>query len=516
MWSTMRQVGLGAWLMLMPGTSLAQDDTFSLDTILVATFEAAQPFLAAEADRVEGLVAEALGETYITVRTAEVPPFEGYDAPTYVRACPEGQYIGCVFVVAGKAQTEWAMGGTVKAVDGGYRVTVQVVDVARAVLVAEFDTDMDGDDDVAFKAGVQQIMAAVLAGDLGQLRDEAAERRAAEEAKRQRDAERLADQARAVQAANEESARLERGEVADRLDLELTEAADEVQEPWERAGLTQMQFRRYSALGEKLTTFRTRLEGRKGQILIRVSGQVGAGPWGSKYQADYMVDSASFDPKNPADATITDERLVQVQSGELGLSLGGQLELGVGILPWLEVGAFAGVRYAPFDVRFTRYIYAQEALAAGDLYGGIGWQVGARVGMVGFPAYPVRPSLHVGASYWQGADLESVLTPPSGLDAQGFIQGSNAVLVHVQPGVEFGLGKHVALWSRFDLDVAVAGRLSQKARFQRAVDTELDTASEAYAERYLIPTGIPEPQLDRAPAIGGSVGLLFFAPTKRR
>ena len=35
---------------------------------------------------------------------------------------------------------------------------------------------------------------------------------------------------------------------------------------------------------------------------------------------------------------------------------------------------------------------------------------------------------------------------------------NNMILVHAQPGAEVSIGKYVVLWTRFDLDIYVAGR----------------------------------------------------------
>ena len=90
----------------------------------------------------------------------------------------------------------------------------------------------------------------------------------------------------------------------------------------------------------------------------------------------------------------------------------------------------------------------------------VSWQAGARIGFIPFPAFPVRPTLHLGASYWSGNNLLKIVQVPTYLTAS-LMRPNNMVLVHVNPGAEVSLGKWVLLFTRFDLDIPVLGRNSQ-------------------------------------------------------
>jgi hypothetical protein len=503
--------GLRGWLaaaLLAWGSSaaVAQDEptfgSFQLNSVLVAGFEADQPFLEAEAKRVEGLVYAVLGQSYVVQSMADVPPFTDYSADIYLRSCPDGQYIGCVFVIGGRAKTDWTVGGSVRAVDGGYQVLVSFIDVATAKLMLEFDVVLDGSNDAMFQEGVLKVMDSLVAGEVQELdvradAEAAAEARAAEE-ERARQARQFA-----VDSAYEDDSEPEtldrgvggedgevsggKGRVND-ADLDALEERGGIS-PWERAGLTRGQYKLYRNSGLKLRDFKDRLRGRKGELLLRLSMQVSSGPWGQRHEMWYLQDNEA-DPNNLRPRDITDQAAVQAQTRQL--AFGGQFEFGVGVLPWMEIGVFGGIRQGTYNYRFYREVLGVEA-AVPDPEGVPvrTYQVGARLGFVPFPAYPFRPTMHIGGSYWFGTSLGSVVTPLPSYLLSSEMRPNNMVQLHAQPGAEVSLGKYIVLWTRFDLDIPILGRTSQV--FNRG-DGSLSAR--------------PDPSSYTSLGIGGSLGIM--------
>jgi hypothetical protein len=517
-WTRWLQVGgLVAAMFGAGGSALAQEDggtfgSFQLNSVLVAGFEADQPFLEAEAKRVEGLVYTVLGQSYIVQGMADVPAFTDYSADVYLQSCPDGQYIGCVFVIGGRAKTDWTVGGSVRAVDGGYQVLVSFIDVAQAKLVLEFDVVLDGSNDAVFQEGVLKVMDSLIAGEVQEL-DLLADAEAEAEAKRVEEERERAARQFAVDSAYEEDEvpveDLRRGESGEDAEVStgdggrVTDADLEALEerggitPWERAGLTRGQYRLYRNSGVKLRDFKERLRGRKGELLIRLSMQVNSGPWGQRHEMWYVQDNEA-DPNNIQAGDIPDQAAVQAQSRTL--AFGGQFEIGVGVLPWLEIGLFGGIRQGTYDYRFYRELLGFEA-AVPDLEGVPvrTYQGGLRIGAVPFPAYPFRPTFHVGGSYWTGTKLSSVVTPLPSYLLSSEMRPNNMVLLHVQPGAEVSLGKWVVLWTRFDLDIPILGRTSQV--FNRGDGTL---------------SARPDPTSNAGIGIGGSLGLMVRVRVGRR
>ncbi len=500
-------VGLG---LAVAAPALAQDDggfSFELNSVLVATFEADQPFLESEAERVRVLVEQALGEAYVVVRMPEVPEFTDYSADTYLRSCPPGQYIGCVFVVGGRAKTDWTVGGRVTAVDGGYQAFLSFIDVDEAKLVLEFDVVLDGTNDVSFQDGVRKIMDALVSGEVQALdvrADPEAERaKQAEEEERQKKAKQFA-----LDSVYEDPEDLDRGTVgrdayaSDRTDLDL----DAVEgrsglEPWERAGLTKAQYKLYRKSGLKLRDFKERLKGRKGQFLARLGMIVGVGPYGQEHE-NYFVQANTADPADLRPRDILDQSAASRQARRL--ALGGELELGFGLTPWLELMVFGGIRQASYEYRYYREVDGGSTPGPGPYTEAVArtFHGGLRVGVVPLPAYPVRPTFHVGASFWAGTAPSRVTEPASYL-LSSVMPGNNLVLIHVNPGFEVSAGKLLAVYGRFDVDIPILGRSSQFFN-----DTDPDIGQLLSVR--------PSPDSVLGPGFGGSIGLLVRVPLRRK
>jgi hypothetical protein len=468
----MKRLGAALLAWFVGGAAFAQEDvagtTFELNTVLVATFEAVQPFLEPEAERVRGLVESALAAQYVVVTMNDVPAFTDYSAEVYLRSCPEGQYIGCVFVIGGRAKTDWVVGGQVSAVEGGYRVFMSFVDVSLAKLQTEIDVTLEGGDDAQFQAGLLKIMDALTTGQLQQLDvrgDPEAEAAAKAEAEA---AERAAKQFTA-DSVYEDPEDLQRGASGSDAGLGASTPTGRVTNddlaamsergglpPWEKAGLTRSQYKLYRNSGAKLDEFRDRLLGRKGQMLISLSAQVGTGPWGQVHDSWYLL-AADADPGAIRSRDVLDQSAVQKQF-RAPFSLGGQFEIGFGMASWAEISLFGGLRQAAYSYRFFREVEGTGGepgdfvdQSAISLYGGL------RVGFIPFPAYPVRPRLHVGGSFWYGSKLQKLVEVPSFLVASQ-MRPNNMILLHINPGVEVSAGKWILVWTRFDLDVPVMGR----------------------------------------------------------
>lgn len=471
---------VAAWLCLSglavaqeePAGAPAAEETFAVNAVLVTTFDAAQPFLEPEAERVRGLVESALARNFVVLTMRDVPAFSDTTADVYLRSCPDGQYLGCVFVVGGKAETDWVVGGQVSAVEGGYRVVLSFLDMSKAKLVMDTSVDLDGRNDAAFQDGVLKIMDALVAGDVHTLETPKDPETAAKQELEKDDRERAAaefSQGAVVDDPGEPAGEDPSepppelpadGEKVTGRDLEAMEDQGGVP-PWEKVALTRSQYRMYRNSGQKLDDFRDRLLGRRGQILFRLSGAVSSGPWGQVHDTWYLLDEDA--PNDIFNATLSDlEDDVAAQAQSTALSPGGQLEIDIGLTSWMEIGVFGGVRFAPYAYRFFSQREGNEGADPPGYFSktSMSWQVGARLGVIPFPAFPVRPTLHVGGSYWSGSPVRSKVEVPPALIASIMPQ-NNLILLHVNPGVEVSAGKWVIVWTRFDLDVPILGRSRQ-------------------------------------------------------
>jgi hypothetical protein len=467
---------------------------FDVNSVLVASFLADQPFLEPEAERVRKLVEKALGASYVVVGMSEVPAFTDYSAEIYLRSCPQGQYIGCVFVVGGRAETDWTIGGRVGAVEGGYKVDLSFIDVDEAKLVLEFDVVLDGSNDAEFQEGVTRIMDALVAGNVQDLDirgDPEAQRAAEKEAKAREDA---AKRFAADSVYEDLGDDVERGTVGEDAyvggagdDLEEPEAAsagrtggrvtfEDLEEmegkggltPWERAGLTKGQYRLYRNSGKKLRDFKARLQGRKGEVIVRASLGVSHGPWGQAHATGFLLQPGADPGKPPQADDIQSQSAMQLQATML--SYGGQLEVGGGVTRWMEILAYGGLMSSPYSWN----LFAESPSVEVDIpdpcsgargtgcTGGSAWYAGAKIGFVPMPAYPARPTLHVGGAWWQGTAIGKKVDL-AGIPAlyASKMPANNMILATIEPGFEVNAGKMVTIFARAQIDIPLAGRYFQ-------------------------------------------------------
>ncbi len=447
-------------LSLLAVPAFAQDDgetverpSFSLDSVFMAPFHADDPAFQADASRLSAAILTELGKEKLVLDVDDVDPFEDYDAATYLEACPPGRYLGCVFVLADRGDAEWGIGGEVQAGESGPEVTVSYVDTNRARVVFAFTVALDGADDAAFVGGVGQTLDWLIGGaaESDDLRGEIADARDAWESGKL-DNE---DAARALVGLQEElGAMLD----LDRVELrppKLTASdlakyrEDDARNPWEAVGMTEHQYLRYRNSGLHLEAWRAFALGRARSVMLRAGGGFGAGPYDHGYDVRYVL--------GLTDGVYSEIEVSTLQELRNGSGAVGLLELGVGILPWLEVDG-------TLKVRTGTYSYFQHQEVEGDNNTLLKdptevpiatMQFGGRVVVAPLPTYVARPTLGAGLSLWRGVPVESQWGIPEFAPALGT---PSLVAFEVSPGAEVSPGGPLILFARADISLAFGKR----------------------------------------------------------
>lgn len=506
----------------------AQDDgttfdfSFDLNSVLVATFEADQAFLEPEAERVRGLVEQALSDAYVVVKMAEVPPFTDYSADVYLRSCPDGQYIGCVFVVGGRAETDWTVGGRVEAVEGGYQVVLSLIDVEKAKLALEFDVVLDGSNDAEFKEGVVKVMDALVNGEVEDL-----DMRADPEAERAAQAEAERRQAKAEEFAKgsvyEDFDDLERGDVG----LDAYAGADDSRDgrdsgkvtfddleemedrggltPWERVDLTKAQYRLYRNQKIKLRDFKAKLQGRKQEIMFRLQGGAGLTGFGQLHRTDIRYLDGSSPNNISSDVPLNQQtvQFAQTTTAE-GLAYGVGAAFGYGFTPWFEMNLFGNMEIGPYTVQIYQEQQGAQPRGNEATASVVTGLAGLEFGFAPLPAYPARPTLHIGASYWFGTPLANATDVIQPWYVAQTLPSSSLLLVNIKPGVEVNIGKVVAFYLRGDIDIPVYGQTVYQATIPKNPGGFAN-----FASKFENPDRITQLSPYAMPNFGGHAGLLF-------
>jgi len=479
------------WFLCFSHAALAQG-MLQLDTVFVAPLEAEQPFLEPEAERVERLMAETLNRSYVVVPIQDVPPFEDYSAAIYLDSCPEGQYVGCVFVLGERATTEWAIGGSLHSAASGYRAHIQIIDVRKGAMVLEFDVELDGSNDAEFSDGLERVIGAVIAGEVEQLdiRSENQEEAAAAAAA----AAAATTQAAAGLDEITDSPVVEQGRLTNQ-DLDDVEDLEGLT-PWDRLDMSKNQYKRYRNSGKKLGEWRAKQKGRQGQMLFRVGAGAGWGPWVQVYDGWMRLEA------NGATQEFDVIEYSTLQEQVSGPGYHGEFSMGFGILPYLDIEAFAGVMGSTYLVRVYRLVPGLEN-QPGEADGSAttSWFVGGRVGFAPMMTYNARPTVHLGAYYWKGATVDKVVSDNAPITP---LPANNMVLLQLAPGVEVDLSNNVNFFARANMDVPIAGRRLQSETWGPSDGSQTQLG------------GRPAGSLKDGVGFGLTVGILFRANLVKR
>jgi hypothetical protein len=463
-----------------------EDDFFSLDAVFVSRFGAEPESLAAEAERIRALVAERLAEQHLVVPIEEIPPFEDYSAKVYLDACPKGELLGCAFVLGERAEADWVVTGTVRpgevAVDlmesagegagSSSDVNIAFVDVAQSQVLLSFDVNVTNENEAKFVQGVGDVLDRILEGaarledERGELEDEGAarERFEAEAEIAAQALSELEDELGVM--AREDLERIEAPKLK-RSDLDEYDDRDDAT-PWERFDMTQAEFVRFRNSGKTVEDWRTLKKDRAGQLLLRVDASVGSGPFNEVYDGRWALDNQTL-------------QVVETQSYQevvKGSSLVANLEVGVGILPYLDAGFVIGTRSSNYDYLFYKEVVGQPD-DPGEFDSSIvqSLQMGGRATFAPMATYPARPSVSAGVMYWKGVTMDSVIDPTS-VPVES-LAAPWVLMVQVAPGAEVRMSKAIVLFTRAQVSIPVAGDRVQTAQSGVASLTNRGTPSGA-------------------------------------
>ncbi len=435
------------WFALAGGPALAQDaPAMQFDSLLVTPFRAT-PGLEAAAESFRAEFVTRLAARWALTDVAEVPPFEDYDAKTYLAACPAERYSGCALVVGQRAPVDWVVSGEVSPSGPLTQLQVVFIDTRSATELFSVGLGISEGRDAAVASAVATLLDKVVDGafDAREIRelpvDDPVALKKAEEAREEAIASSL-------DALEEEVGALARGEVHEIEPVKLTmeDLADWRESdgvtPWDQAGLTEGQYLRYRNSGLHLAAWRRRIAGRAGRVLARFEAGFGEGPWGQSYQG--------FIARNESLAVVQTLQYHEVAT-QMAPVLG--IELGLGVLPFLEVFGSAQLRPGRFEYTFDTATEGETVALQSDPIEQplTSFTLGGGAAFVPFPSRAVRPTMGLGVAGWSG---KAFAPPDPGLEATG---APNQLLLEPAVGLEGRASDRAVVFARVVGELAIAG-----------------------------------------------------------
>ena len=442
---------------LLASSAWAQDleedslGVFNMDTVLVVPFSVEDPDARSQATEARRIIQEALKGPFLVFEMSDVEGFgRGYDAYAYMRACPPGQYLGCSFVVGGKAAVEWALSGVVVPTENGIDINLSIMDIENTEMALEVQLTVDEESKKMLAEGIAAIMARVVAGaaDSTDVRGEISDEKAAILAAT-REAEKIAEGLEALESELGDVERLEidRIKKVTRLskeDLDSMEGREDGT-PWDQLDMSRAEYRRYKLSGRDLGSWRARANGRSLQVLGRVGFSAGALPYYQVYDGRYTLSNV--------DLSLVE--VAEVHEAKRGPASSVELELGFGPHKYVEVVGVVGFMMSGFEYLLHNEVMGNLSPLKDPTVQLVQTMlVGGRVNFIPMASYSFRPTFGLGVTSWTGTALANVvqaganyvpLDPPSRL------------MFQLLPGIETSAGNFVNVFGRTVLDIPVGG-----------------------------------------------------------
>lgn len=427
--------------------------TFSFDRMLLTTFQAEEPADQEDADRLHGILFERFSETNDTIPMSEVPEFEVHDygPELYMQGCPPGRYSGCALVLGQRALADWVVGATLRRevdefdVEASHMVLdVHLVDVADSREVASFSVPLMGDEQTALN-GIVGVYADMIEGayQLRDLRDDdgtaEAEIEAARKAMVAASLTELEEQLGFIVPEGRLGA-LDAPKLT-RQDLEKYTTDEGDRPPWERIGMGQQQYLRFSNSGKDLETWRAEHRGLFGDLVVRVVGGFGGGPWHQNYAAQLLRSDQTLQP-------IHTVQFLEVINGNTATA---ELELGFGVLPFLEVSGVGGLHTGQTTLLKDEDVQNQVPVPSSPQRVPMTtYHLGGRVTLVPLPHHTARPLLAAGLVSWRGSGVPAA-------DNYVRIEAPQLVVMQLLAGGEVEASPNASLFARLGPEIPLGG-----------------------------------------------------------
>ncbi len=439
-----------AALVSAPRAAWAQG-AFQIDSVLVMPAERVDdPGLRPAASALQASLERMLAAEYFVIPFAKVPNYQDYTAAVYLDACPDGNYLGCAYVLGARAKVDWAVGMQLERTRMGDEVLLTIIDVKESRPVISFSSRVTPDNHGAVAAGLSLVLDSVIRGAAsdGDVRGDFADPRAEWERRRE-EARRAAEELGFADQGLQILVRPDDGDYEDpRLrpdDLKDWELRDD-EAPWVSLNMSKGEYVRYKNSGLSLSEWRAVASGRLHKVMLRAEGAFGAGSYKHVYDGRWMLDDQTLEPID-----VRSHRQI-----EKGGSTAFRLEVAYGVHQMVEVGVGIAARTARFSYFYQREIENAEVpqlIAEGETFRYTP-EIRAFAGFIPFPAFFLRPTAHAALAYWSGSPISRVVKvegPPADSPAPSF------VFFHLMPGVEFSPNRWVSVFARFNGELMLIG-----------------------------------------------------------
>lgn len=448
-------------------------------TVLVSTFQPRNPEATRMASLLENFLAQELAASpEITVRRVDdMPRFEDYPARTYLDSCPPGDIQGCTYIVAERGEVDWAVTGSVRALVGTTKVTVDILDITTGRVIVSFETEVSDGNDEVFAQGVARVLVAAMTGEFvesdlrntgddgeeGDMRELSNDAVAAQLSELSKE---LGEMTAILSTPNQE---IQRSDFT--MDDLMEEMEGEGVKPWERLDMSPGEYLRYKNADMPLTEWKERAMGRSLQLLIRPYLGFTRGPVDGKYYARYVYGASSL--------TVVDS--YSAQAVQTGSGVVGGATLAFGVHPAVDVGVTGGISTGHFYYYINQETEGEPILPSEEqAFQTSNWFVGPEVTAALMPTWSIRPVVGAGVLFWRTSSLSDKV------DTQNLpVATFKAQVLPVAEGIvgaELRLSEYIDFYAQLPMQFIIGGTTFQDYRDStQELLTDLDAPNEPSA-----------------------------------
>ncbi len=427
------------------------------EAILITHFEGAQEVPVRRMVALPKELGIALDDDYQVLTARDVAYIKDMTGQAYLQACAPEDLMGCSFKLGQTAEARFALTGRVRswAIDEeeGTPVTVELVvsvlDVPEVEEAAELVFPYEGGAFKEFPAGVLEALEALLQG-----RDPERTRFGIDQAPEEVFEPEIYDpeldpdaMGRTLDGIEDEAdSDLDgpRREDREKLTMEQLLETKGEEEPWERLDLSARQYLSWWNSGWDLASWRQRVRGRRGQLLVRVAAGAGNGPGSAYYLGRVARES------NQLLEHYSMRQLESAWASSLGL------QLGFGLLSFLELEAGIGREGGSFKVDVIEEwgdVSEEYAIQSEHVNSNLALQGGLR--LVPLPLSSLRPVLGAGFFAMIGANVARYEELP--IDELWVFDSPSFIGLYAQPGLELRLARRLDLFFQAPIRLLLKG-----------------------------------------------------------
>ncbi len=377
----------------------------------------------------------------LDIRTVEeLEPTRDQEAAAYMKECLAGEYAGCTFTLAERAELQYALSMSMKS---AAVVALSVIDVSQGKIL--LTQELPADDPLALSRKTKEVLGKAVRGEL-KPKVVPKKEKSEEEKKKEEVVEKKVVRDDGVVYA------LEPVKIIKKAEEEVLYSKEQIEEmkreegtkEWDKLSMGPDEFMEFMNSDIPLLRWRELKRGRQGMLLVRLGGGIGFLPSHAFYYGRSVFSNV--------DGSLVESYAWQIP--ESGTSVLSELSINYGITPKIDLGLTLGNAGGRFFVDLWTQTAGQTptfrrtSLANNVLF------IEPEISYVSRTTSLVKPVAAVSVSIMQNNSAVDYIANFE--ETYPVLDSSTLVLLKLKAGVELSLSPNVDVWIRTPISYVLA------------------------------------------------------------